>query len=130
MPRLTIDGQTVEVPEGKRLVLAIEDAGVAIGHRCGGFARCTTCRVEFHEGEPDTMTRAEFAKLNERELYGSYRLSCQIVCDHDMAVRPIMTLENQDWTDTGPRPDPVVRPEAKWFSLDELAQEEAPVMQE
>ncbi len=130
MPKLTVDDKTVDVPSGKRLVLAIEDAGIAIGHRCGGYARCTTCRVEFRSGEPPTMTKAEYAKLHERGLLGQYRLSCQIVCDHDMAVRPIMTLENQDWTDTGPRPDPEVRPEARWFSLDELAQDEAPVMQD
>ena len=130
MPQLTVNGQTFDVAGGKRLVLAIEDAGTHIGHRCGGNARCTTCRVEFLSGEPAKMTKAEYNKLRERGLFGEYRLSCQIVCDHDMAVRPIMTLENQDWTDTGPRPDPVVQSEARWFSLDELAQEEAPVMQD
>ena len=40
-----------EVPAGKKLVLAIEDAGVDILHRCGGNARCTTCRVELLEGD-------------------------------------------------------------------------------
>jgi ferredoxin len=125
MPRITVDQQTFEVSEGKRLVLAIEeDAGVHIGHRCGGFARCTTCRVQFQSGEPDTMTRAEFNKLQERELYGSYRLSCQIVCDHDMHVQPVMTLENQDWTDTGPPPEVTVTPEARWFPIAELEAEQ------
>ena len=54
MPRLTVEGfRTVEVPAGKRLVLAIEqDAAVDILHACGGNARCTTCRVEFVSGEP------------------------------------------------------------------------------
>jgi ferredoxin len=125
MPHITVDQQTFEVSEGKRLVLAIEeDAGVHIGHRCGGFARCTTCRVQFHSGEPDTMTRAEFNKLQERELYGSYRLSCQIVCDHDMQVQPVMTLENQDWTDTGPPPEVTVTPEARWYPIAELEAEQ------
>jgi ferredoxin len=55
MPKLTVDGRTPDVPEGQRLVLAMESQGVPIGHRCGGFARCTTCRVEFQTGEPDTM---------------------------------------------------------------------------
>ena len=120
MPRLTIDDQTVEVPEGKRLVLAIEDAGIDIGHRCGGFARCTTCRVQFHAGEPNTMTRAEYDKLRERGLYGTYRLSCQIVCDHDMQIHPGMTLQSEDWTDTGPTPEPTVTPEARWYPITEL----------
>ena len=44
---------SVEVASGKRLVLAIEqDAKVDVLHACGGNARCTTCRVEFIEGEP------------------------------------------------------------------------------
>ncbi len=125
MPKLTVDQQTIDVPAGKRLVLAIEDAGIHIGHRCGGFARCTTCRVEVQRGAPATMTRAEFNKLRERGLYGAYRLSCQIVCDHDLQVQPVMTLENQDWSDTGPRPEPTVTPAAEWFPIEELEQEQA-----
>ncbi len=124
MPNLTVDHQTVEVPDGTRLVLAIEAAGIHIGHRCGGFARCTTCRVAFVSGEPTTMTQAEFTKLHERDLYGTYRLACQIVCDHDMQVQPSMTLENQGWTDTGPRPETTVTPEARWYPIDELARDQ------
>lgn len=121
MPQLTVGGKTVEVEAGKRLVLAIEEQGIAIGHRCGGIARCTTCRVTFAAGEPATMTRAEYDKLAERELLGEWRLSCQIVCDHDLAVAEVgMTKENQGWSDTGPAPDPTVQPEAAWFSVDEL----------
>ena len=61
MPKLTVEGfQTVDVPHGKRLVLAIEeDAGVDVLHACGGNARCTTCRVEFIEGEPTQHTVAD-----------------------------------------------------------------------
>lgn len=121
MPKLTVDGKTVEVEEGKRLVLAIEGTGVEIGHRCGGNARCTTCRVVFADGEPATMTRAEYEKLVERGLLGEYRLSCQIVCDHDLAIASVvMTRENQGWTDTGPAPAPTVTPEAVFYPLDTL----------
>ncbi len=119
MPKLTVAGQTVEVEQGRRLVLAIEGTGVEIGHRCGGFARCTTCRVVFAEGEPATMTRAEQAKLSERQLLGRYRLSCQIVCDHDMVIAEVaMTKENQGWSDTGPAPEPVVTPEARVYPIE------------
>jgi len=123
MPKLTIDGQAHDVAAGKRLVLAIEEAGVHIGHRCGGNARCTTCRVEFQSGEPSTFTKAEWDKLKERDLLGQFRLSCQIVCDHDMAVHPAMTLESQasaGWTDTGPAPEATVTPEAAWVQRAEL----------
>ena len=44
--------QAFDAPQGKKLVLAIEDAGIDILHRCGGNARCTTCRVQFVSGEP------------------------------------------------------------------------------
>lgn len=121
MPKLTVNGKTVEVARGKRLVLAIEEAGVNIGHRCGGYARCTTCRVEFEAGEPEAMTRAEHDKLHERGLFGQYRLSCQILCDHDMSVRPAITLEDEpDWGDTGPAPHENITPEPEWLSADEL----------
>jgi len=117
MPKLTINGQTIEVALDKRLVLAIEESGVNIGHRCGGNARCTTCRVEFDSGEPERMTQAERSKLQERELLGQCRLSCQIVCTHDMSVRAIMTLENQEaWADTGPTPQPEITPDPVWLS--------------
>jgi ferredoxin len=121
MPKLTVNGNTTEVAQGTRLVLAIEQTGVHIGHRCGGNARCTTCRVEFVSGEPATMTEAEYDKLQERGFFGKARLSCQIVADHDMAVRPLVTLETEPtWTDTGPAPQPTVTPQAAWFPIAEL----------
>ena len=88
MPKLTVEGfPTVDAPEGKRLVLAIEqDARVDVLHACGGNARCTTCRVEFIDGEPPRMTVAERDVLAARGVTG-VRLSCQIICDHDMTVR-------------------------------------------
>ena len=64
MPKLEVQGYgTYDVAAGTRLVRAIEGNGVDILHRCGGNARCTTCRVEFAEGEPTTMTEAEYAKV-------------------------------------------------------------------
>ena len=115
MPKLSVEGfSPVEVADGKRLVLAIEqDAGVDILHACGGNARCTTCRVEFIEGEPQTMTVAEKTKLAERGLSG-VRLSCQIVCDHDMTVRAISRLEGSGRPDPGRTPEPTVQPPPEW----------------
>lgn len=117
MPTVTIEhaGETTtEVAEGTRLVHAIEDAGIDIGHRCGGYAKCTTCRVEFLDGEPEKMTEAEASKLTERELTG-VRLSCQIEVDRDMRVRPVMTVENQGWDDPGPEPEERITPEPLWI---------------
>jgi len=115
MPKLTVEGfDTVEVEEGKRLVLAIEqDAHVDILHACGGNARCTTCRVEFIAGEPARMTKAEKTRMEERGLTG-VRLSCQIVCDHDMTVRAISRLEGSGRPDPGKTPEPTIQPPPEW----------------
>jgi len=115
MPKLTVEGYgTFDVPADKRLVLAIEqDAHVDILHACGGNARCTTCRVEFIDGEPSTMTAAEKERLTARELTG-VRLSCQILCDHDMAVRAISRLEGSGRPDPGGTPAPTITPPPVW----------------
>ena len=112
MPKLTVDGVgDFEVPHGKRLVLALEDeARVDQLHACGGNARCTTCRVEFVTGEPPRMTAAEKSVLAARGLSG-VRLSCQIVCDHDMAVRAISRLAGSGRKDAGPRPAGDIQPQ-------------------
>ncbi len=115
MPRLSVEGYaTVEVPNGKRLVRAIEqDAGVDVLHACGGNARCTTCRVEFVQGEPERMTVAEKERLAARGLTG-VRLSCQILCDHDMTVRAISRLEGSGRPDPGPTPMDEITPPPVW----------------
>src|SRR3954451_16170428 len=115
MPRLTVEGYApVEVEDGKRLVLAIEqDAGVDVLHACGGNARCTTCRVEFVSGEPARMTRAEQTRLAEKELTG-VRLSCQITCDQDMTVRAISRFGGSGRPDPGKTPDPAIQPPPEW----------------
>jgi ferredoxin len=115
MPRLTVEGfAPVDVEEGKRLVLAIEqDAGVDILHACGGNARCTTCRVEFVSGEPTKMTKAEKGKLEERGLTG-VRLSCQIQCEHEMTVRAISRLAGSGRPDPGKTPEPTIQPPPEW----------------
>lgn len=116
MPKLTVEGfGTVDVPENKRLVLAIEeDARVDVLHACGGNARCTTCRVEFVEGEPPTMTVAEKNVLAAKGASG-VRLSCQILCDHDMTVRAISRLEGSGRPDPGKKPEPQIAPPPEWI---------------
>ncbi len=77
----TATGEQVifDVEPERKLVLALEDNGVDILHRCGGVAKCTTCRVDVIAGDPGEIGDAERdilatkADLNERT-----RLSCQI----------------------------------------------------
>ena len=112
MPKLTVEGVgEFEVPEGKRLVLALtDDAKIDQLHACGGNARCTTCRVEFVAGEPERMTVAEKNVLAAKGATG-VRLSCQILCDHDMTVRVISRLAGSGRKDAGGRPTDALQPE-------------------
>lgn len=125
MPLIEVEGfGTVDADEGTRLVNAIRATGADIGHRCGGQAKCTTCRVKFREGEPDKMTRAEFEKLEKTKARAEYRLSCQIRVDRPMTVTPLMLTEEMGWDDAGPEPAAEVEPEAKWYEREALEAKE------
>ena len=114
MPTLTVPGfPAIHAHDGERLVLALERGGTGVLHRCGGVARCTTCRVTFTEGEPQAMTQAEHDKLTEKELLGQARLSCQIVCDHDMTLTPLQT-ESSTGLEAGKAPAEQIEPEPVW----------------
>jgi ferredoxin len=108
MPRIeaeTAEGvKTFDANEGRKLVLAIEDAGIDILHRCGGNAKCTTCRVELLAGNAGEMQELERNRLAlETGLAENVRLSCQVRVHDDLQVRVI----NQSSTrglPPGPRP--------------------------
>ncbi|MGB7159974.1 MAG: 2Fe-2S iron-sulfur cluster-binding protein [Tepidisphaeraceae bacterium] len=118
MPKLTVtEVGSFDVPDNKRLVLALEDeVGIDQMHACGGNARCTTCRVEFVSGEPQTMTEAEKQVLTAKGLIGQpgLRLSCQILCESDMAVRAISRLAGTGRPDAGRRPAEQITPTPVW----------------
>ena len=79
-----------EAEPGKKLVLAIEDNGIDILHRCGGNARCTTCRVEVLEGDPGPIGEDEVAILaTKTDLNERTRLSCQIRIIDDLHIKVI-----------------------------------------
>jgi len=120
MPKLKVDGVgEFEVPQNKRLVLALEDEGhIDQLHACGGNARCTTCRVQFLTGEPEAMTEAEKSVLAARSLSSpGLRLSCQIVCDHDMAVRAISRFAGSGRASAGNRPTDEITPPPIWVPI-------------
>jgi ferredoxin len=117
MPKLTVDGVgTFDVPADKRLVNALTDeTGQDQLHACGGNARCTTCRVQFVAGEPAMMTEAEKTVLAAKGVTG-VRLSCQILCDHDMTVRVISRLAGSGRPDAGNRPADQITPPPVWVA--------------
>ena len=89
---------------GRKLVLVIEDGGVDILHRCGGNAKCTTCRVEVLGGDPGEMQEAERNRLAlETGLAENVRLSCQVHVQSDLRVR-VINQSSVRGLDPGPRP--------------------------
>ena len=106
MPEISVAGfAPFEAEEGQKLVLAIEGAGIDISHRCGGNARCTTCRVKFLDGEEPEMGQKEHDCLEEDGVLGQFRLSCQIRVDRPMHVEVLMRASEQGW-EPGPTPEP------------------------
>ena len=92
MPKIEADTATgvesFDAVENRKLVLAIKDAGIDILHRCGGNAKCTTCRVEIIEGDVDEMQELERERLaREDKLEPNTRLSCQIRVHNDLHIK-------------------------------------------
>lgn len=106
MPRITAEGITeFEATPGRRLVLELEEHGVDILHRCGGMAKCTTCRVEVIDGDAGPMTERESTRLaREKELGPNTRLACQILCNDDLTVRVLRRFADSGLSDPGPPP--------------------------
>jgi ferredoxin len=118
MPQLTVEGVgTFEVPQGKRLVNALlDEAKIDQLHACGGQARCTTCRVQFVGGEPAAITKAEKELIELRGLgqHPGVRLSCQIACEQDMALKAISRLAGSGRSTPGNRPTDEIQPPPEW----------------
>lgn len=106
MPTVSIEGaDATTVEPGTKLVLAIEDAGIDILHRCGGNARCTTCRVQVLEGDPGPLLELERERLaREAALGPDIRLSCQVRVESDIRVRVLNTATSTGMP-AGPRPE-------------------------
>lgn len=102
----TANGQVAfEAEGGRKLVLALEDNGVDILHRCGGNARCTTCRVEILSGDPGEIFDAEAAVMAIKpDMTERMRLSCQIRCNDDLHVK-VINQASVAGIDAGTRPE-------------------------
>ena len=109
MPNVTAETATgtvsFEAPAGKKLVLAIEDNGIDILHRCGGNTRCTTCRVEVLSDHIGERTDDEQAILSTKDgISDNTRLSCQIRLSENIHVR-VINQASVAGIDPGTRPE-------------------------
>lgn len=105
MPMVTVEGEkTFEAQAGTKLVLAIEDAGIDILHRCGGNSKCTTCKVQVVSGEFAPMAELERERLaRDANLGPDIRLSCQVRVESDVTVR-VLGRASAAGVTPGPRP--------------------------
>jgi ferredoxin len=93
-----------EVEEGRKLVLCLEDNGIDILHRCGGNARCTTCRVEILAGDPGEIGDPERTILaTKTDLNDHTRLSCQVRVIDDLHVK-VVRQASVEGIEAGTRP--------------------------
>ena len=60
------------------------------------------------------MTAAEKQVSRAKGLSG-VRLSCQMLCEHDMTVRAISRLEGTGRPDPGRTPEPTITPPPEWI---------------
>lgn len=108
MPRITAEAASgtvaFDAETGRKLVLCLEDNGVDILHRCGGNARCTTCRVEVIHGDPGEIGDAEKAILATKTDLGDHtRLSCQMRIIDDLHIK-VLRQASVEGMDAGGRP--------------------------
>ena len=105
MATVTVEGEkAIEVASGRKLVLAIEDAGIDILHRCGGVSKCTTCRVQILSGDAGPIDDIERERLVREASFGpDIRLSCQIRVEGDLSVRVLARASTSNMT-PGTRP--------------------------
>jgi ferredoxin len=108
MPTITAETAsgtvTFACDEGLKLVHCLEDNGVDILHRCGGNARCTTCRIEVIAGEFEPMREPEETILATKDdLAPNTRLSCQNRLKSDIHIR-VVNQASVKGMDPGPRP--------------------------
>lgn len=93
-----------EAEKGRKLVLCLEDNGIDILHRCGGNARCTTCRVEVLAGDPGEIGEPERDILaTKTDLNDHTRLSCQVRLMDDLHVK-VINQASVKGMDAGNRP--------------------------
>ncbi|MGI8642316.1 MAG: 2Fe-2S iron-sulfur cluster-binding protein [Pyrinomonadaceae bacterium] len=93
-----------EAEEGRKLVLCLEDNDIDILHRCGGNAKCTTCRVEVLAGDPGEIGEPEKIVLaTKTDLNDHTRLSCQVRVMDNLHVK-VINQASVKGIDAGGRP--------------------------
>lgn len=70
--------KNVSISEGQTILRAAKQGRVALQHRCGGKAQCTTCKVKIeNQAGISPPASKEIQRLGEQNIKQGMRLSCQ-----------------------------------------------------
>lgn len=68
----------VKIHDGHTVLRAAKQGRVALRHKCGGNASCTTCKVKIVDQDGVSKpNRKEEMRLGEENIAQGFRLSCQ-----------------------------------------------------
>jgi adenylate cyclase len=94
MPRVTYFDETTleDVPKGQTLLDVSIRHRIPHLHQCGGYGRCTTCRVQILDGLSNVSSRGEVEqKVASRRGWDKFtRLACQTRVEGDVVIRRLL----------------------------------------
>jgi len=117
--RIAYPGRTVDVPRGWTVLEASRSHGIAHLSACGGRARCTTCRVRVVDGleQCPPPTGDERRTLERIRPPPDVRLACQLRPTGDIAVEPVLAMQQARWLQPSNRLPKLVEREAALLGL-------------
>lgn len=72
------ESKPISIREGHTLLRAAKQGRIALRHKCGGKASCTTCKVRIEDQTGVSPPRdIEIMRLGEEHINKGMRLSCQ-----------------------------------------------------
>src|ERR1700731_4480824 len=94
MPKVTYFHETSfeDVPEGQTLLDLSIRHRIPHLHQCGGYGRCTTCRVQILDGLSNVSPRGEVERKGaSRRGWDEFtRLACQTRVEGDVVIRRLL----------------------------------------
>ncbi len=76
----------IQVPAGSLLIEALREAGIHIESICGGKGFCKKCRIIFHSGEYEPISKDHLKGLTPEEVKQGYLLACRVRIKDDCEI--------------------------------------------
>ncbi len=79
-------GKRISIRDDSHLLVAAQEAGVALSAVCGGVGVCGDCKVRLVTGDATEITDSERRVFSESELSQGWRLACQAYPRSDIKI--------------------------------------------